>query len=78
MVILREITKSNDTIQADYYPEGDSSKGHLTVDISTGEILVHESAIGYENSTVSYHVKKALIRLASLNEIPKQKTVMWY
>ena len=78
MVILREIRKNKNLIEADYYPEDDSNKGHISIDISTGEIVENKGVMGYENSTVSYHVKKALVRLASLDKIPKQKTVMWY
>ena len=73
MVILKNITKVQNDISADYYVEGTEPKGFMRVRTSDGEIIEHENArYGYS------HVKNELLRLAKMENPPTEKTVFWY
>lgn len=78
MVILKKIKRNNGMIEADYYPEGGSSQGHLSVDITSGELLEHKVAPGHEYSSAVYHAQRDLLRICRLNVLPVERTVVWY
>ena len=42
MVILKNIKKTNDTISADYYPEGKEPKGFMKMKLKDEEIIEHD------------------------------------
>lgn len=75
MVILKNITKTESEISADYYPEGKEPKGFMRMSLPDRKIMEHE---GDEYSMAPSHVKSELARLADLEEPPKEKTVIWY
>ena len=72
MVILKNIRKNNDTISADYYPEGKEPKGFMM--LRGNEAVEHNNASSFAAS----HVKRELQRLAKTSNLPKEKTVLWY
>lgn len=74
MVLLKNIRRENNNISADYYPEGNSPKGFMKLQIATGSILEHDNASGF----AAAHVRTELQRLAKAKSIPSEKTVMWY
>ena len=79
MVILKNIKKVNDSISADYYPEGKEPKGvrvkgFIKIRISDGEVMEHENT----NMFAAPHVKRELKRIAKMENPPEEKTVIWY
>ena len=78
MVVLREIKKSNRIIEADFYPEGKDSVGHISVDFMARKTVSLNNAEGYEHSSSASHAKAELLRLAKLDSLPDVKRVYWY
>lgn len=78
MLVLRNITRNNNIIAADYYPENRESSGHIKVSILNKNIVLLEKAKGYEYSSAPAHAKKALLDMIDIDELPAEVTVMWY
>lgn len=78
MIVLRNIVKENDIIEADYYPENGKTFGHIKVDLKTEEVISCIRAEGYEAGSGVAHALNALLKMSDLEEMPKEKTVMWY
>lgn len=78
MIILRNINKTQTTIEADYYPEGGQAKGYVKVSLPDGEFLEVKPAPGHEHSSDPAHVMYDLLRLAKLDVMPEERTVIWY
>ena len=74
MVILKNIRKTNNTISAEYYPEGKEPKGFMKISLLSKEIEEHTQS-GF---MAPAHVFRELIRLAKADNIPKEKTLLWY
>ena len=74
MVILKNITKTGDTISADYFPEGKGPKGFMEMKLENKKIVKHDNA----SSFAATHVKRELMRLAKNDNPPKEKIVLWY
>ena len=54
MVVLKNITKTKDSISANYYPEGDMNKeGFMKMSIPNKKIIEHKKAV--ECSTAPVH-----------------------
>ncbi len=73
MVTLKNITKTENDISADYYIEGNLAKGFIRINVLNGKVMEHENA-GYGSS----HAIRELERLAPLDNPPTEKTVLWY
>lgn len=73
MVILKNINRADTDISADYYIEGQGPKGFMRMRLSDSEVIEHENA-GYGSS----HVRRELKRLARMENLPAEKTVLWY
>lgn len=73
MVVLKNISRTDVDISADYYIEGQEPKGFMRLRLTDGKIVAHESA-GYGSS----HVRNELKRLAKMDNIPAEKKVLWY
>lgn len=74
MVILKNITKTENNISADYYPEGRSEKGFMSMNLKDEEIVEHHNA----SSFAAAHVRLELKRLAKMEQPPKEKILLWY
>lgn len=74
MVILKNIKKTNDTISAEYFPEGKEPKGFMEMNLVNEKIIKHNNA----SSFAAAHVKQELKRLAKMEKPPKEKTLLWY
>lgn len=74
MVTLKNVTKTKDSISADYYPEGVNKRSHMEIGIEDGEIINHENADDFSAA----HVLRELRRLAKMDNPPAEKTVFWY
>lgn len=75
MVTLRNIRRVGNEIETDYYPEGGKEKFHMKVNILNGKVIEHD---GKPYSMSPPHVKSALIKIAKLENIPEEKTLIWY
>lgn len=78
MLVLREITKKDNIISADYYPENSIEGGHIEVDLSTEDICFLEKAKGYEYSSAPAHALNALLQMKTLETMPRERKIMWY
>lgn len=78
MVKLKNIRRTERTIEADFYPEGDIEAGHMVVNLSTGEAIESVTPEAYRGFTYASHTKTALLELAQEEELPETYTVMWY
>ena len=74
MVILKNITKTENNISADYYPEGRAEKGFMSMSLKNEEIVEHHNV----SSFAAAHVRLELKRFAKMEEPPKEKTLLWY
>ena len=74
MVILKNIKKTDDTISADYYPEGKEPRGYMEIDLKSGVVIGHNNVSSFAAS----HVRRELKRLGERDELPREKTVLWY
>lgn len=78
MVVLRAIKRSQNKIEADYYPENREACGHIVIRLPDGERLENTPAPGYEHTTSASHAQTELLRLAKLEKLPQEKYVLWY
>lgn len=74
MVILKYIKKTENSISADYYPEGKEPKGFMKMRILDEEVVEHEMGCMIS----APHVRYELRRLAKLDNPPTEKIVLWY
>lgn len=66
---LKNITKTSDAISAEYYPEGKKIKGFMKIGLNGKEVIEHDNV----SSFAAPHVRRELIRLAKMEEVPKEK-----
>lgn len=79
MVTVKNLKRTDKTIEADFYPENSSEAGHIVVDIASGEILSRVEARGYERRfSYTAHARQALLEFARSDELPEKHVVMWY
>lgn len=74
MVILKNIVRTKNDISAEYYPEGKKPKGFMRIRLSDNEVMEHERS----GAMAPSHVKRELIRLSKIDNLPNEKTVIWY
>ena len=83
MVRLKNIKLDNNLIEADYFPECEKIKfGHVSLDLNTKErkyTLVGDYGEGYPHFAFR-GLEKIIDKLNNheINELPKERTVMWY
>ena len=75
MVTVKEIKKTGNEIEADYYSERDPEKFHMKINYVTGDVL---EDTGPQCSMSPSHVRRELVELAELEDIPEESTVLWY
>ena len=78
MLTLRNIKRTNNIIEADFYPEGEKVFGHVVVDLNTEKIITFTNPEGYKYSTCPLHAKYELLRMKDLKEFPEKRVVLWY
>ena len=78
MIVLREITKTDKTISAKYYPENNTVGGYLCLDLSDGSVIEHIPDNVYYKDSAPIHARRKLMSLAELPAVPRESTVMWY
>lgn len=78
MVILRNIKRTENTMEADFYPEGRGAKGFVKISLPVGEYLEVIPSPEYPHSSDPAHARYELLRLAELETLPEEKTVLWY
>ena len=75
MLILKNIKRSSNTIEADYL-DLDGKKGHMKVSLPDGEIIEHKKID--EIAYGSTHVQRDLVRISVLDDLPTERKVIWY
>ena len=78
MVLLKNIQRGDDYIEADYYVEGESPCGHIRIRLSDGERIQLTLAPGHEYSTAPAHAHRRLLELAERDTLPEESRVYWY
>ena len=79
MVKLFNISIVKDNISCDYTPEDCEKAGHVTMNIKSQEIIdVKYSEYEYGKKSYVAHVRKKLVELTQLSEIPKEVIAVWY
>lgn len=78
MIKLKNIKKTAQTIEADFYPEESKEAGHMVFDFLTGEVLECFVPEGYRNLTYASHAKMALRDLAKKEALEETYTILWY
>lgn len=79
MVILKNITKTKDSISANYYPEGNmNEEGFMEMSIPDKKIIAHKKPD--KCATAPTHVMYELRDIIDLgrDDFPKEITVFWY
>lgn len=82
MLKLINIVKNENTIEADYIPEQSAQKGHVILNVSTyegdGDIIDSYGSM-YVGMAIS-GLRRILRELKNkkINDIPKERLVMWY
>lgn len=78
MVKLKNIRRTEHTIEADFYPEDGIDVGHMVVDLLTGREIECVIPEEYRGFTYASHTRTALRELSQEKELPETYTVMWY
>lgn len=74
---------NNDFIECNYYPEGYEPSGYMRIKVSDGKEDCHIKPEGKNTVYGVIHVMKKLKQLASIyasniDNLPSERTVMWY
>lgn len=82
MLQLINITKTNNTIEADYIPENSNLKAHALIDLITGESsadVIEEYGSMYSRMAIN-GLKCTLdeLKKGTIEKVPEKRTVMWY
>lgn len=79
MLRLKEIKRNNSIISAYYDPEDSGELGYVEVSVKTGEeVKVEPSHFEGTIRTYMRHAISALSQMAKMENLPEEKTVMWY
>ena len=79
MIVLKNIKKNDHSIEADFYPEGVGSRGFVKISLPDGDFIEKIPSADYPGSGSAFsHAQDELLRIAKLDKIPKEKTVLWY
>ena len=77
MLRLKNIKIGKKTAEADYYPEGQEQSGHISVDLSTNEIISCDEIPGY-GASYRGHARQHLVKMAKEKSHQEECVVMWY
>ena len=76
MVVLENIKKIGNIIEADYYYNSDGPRGHFKYDITTGKFIELKQIREFEYGFV--HVKHALEMMIKNDKYPERYGEYWY
>ena len=76
MVRLKNVKIGNKYAEADFYPENSDRAGHITIDLSSGEV-VYNDVPGYDEEYCE-QASRRLVRMAKENDTRSECLVMWY
>lgn len=82
MLQLINITKTNNTIEADYIPENSDLKARALINLITGESsadVIEEYGSMYSRMAIN-GLKRTLdeLKRGTIKIVPEKRTVMWY
>ena len=76
MVVLENVRKIGNIIEADYYYDSNGPRGHFKYDINTGEYIelkrIEEFEYGFS------HIKHALKTMIKYDKYPETYHEIWY
>ena len=82
MVTLKNVTKTNNILSVDYFPEGnENDTGHIEFDIKSNKAIKTHYCKEDENSFLKTYSHKAVLAIKKLvrkNEFPETYAFMWY
>lgn len=82
MVTLKNVTKRNNILVADYYPEDKQTDlGHIEYNVLTGEVENIKHCKEDENSFLKPYSYKSVLAIKEIlgkDTLPKTYTYMWY
>lgn len=79
MVKLLNILLNKNIISCDYAPENCNQTGHVDMDIITKELInITYSEYEYGKKMYVSHVRKKLIEIINMSEIPAETVAIWY
>lgn len=79
MVRLKSLKKNSSTVECDIIPEDSKQRGHIVVNLVSGELEDYSLPEGYEwCRNHVHHAQTALYELAKEKNMPDEKIVMWY
>lgn len=79
MLKLKNIKRSNGLITANYDPEGTGLLGFISLDQKTGDVIEgRASKYDEDMPTHLQHGISALQKMRNFDDLPEEKTVMWY
>jgi hypothetical protein len=86
MVILRNVTKENDIIRCDYFPEGNTDKGTIEYNYKIDQVIRKVYASEYDDDSFAWYYGYALKRLKRIiksddfknNIFKDQYEAFWY
>ncbi len=78
MIIFKNITRTDEYIEADYYPEGKEAFGHIKLDMNDDGVL--EKIIAESDKYESYFTKARFWLRDHKRDEPLRETnmMMWY
>ena len=77
MLRLKNVKINEKVAEADFYPEGSKSHGHIVVDIAKEDEISCSIVDGY-GPAYAAHAKTRLIRIAKERDTRTECVVMWY
>lgn len=68
MIILRNVKKSGNIIECDYYPENGASLGHVAIDIDKKEFVESKCIMTKEDEYTRSYYNHATIKLMKISK----------
>lgn len=79
MLKLKNIRRTSEFIEADYFPESENERGYIKLDINSLTVIESKKT-SFDDVVATYltHARQALKILSKNATLPDEKTVMWY
>lgn len=68
MVLLKNVKRTNNIIECDYYPEGGESFGHVVIDVNKHDFVKSKCIMTKEDLHTRSYFNHALIKLMKISE----------
>lgn len=86
MVLLKNVKKTNNIIECDYYPEGGESFGHVVIDVNKHDFVKSKCIMASEDENTRFYYNHAASKLMKISKTDDFKNdnfkseymVAWY